>query len=162
MKRSKLVLHVGCGNSNFQEGMANDGYQLVNVSQPYTIRSPGVAITRPLLESAAARGRRARGAGGAAQALPHTRLHAACRRTPPQHQPTTTPLTTSYCHCTDGHIRGCHQPDAEEACGHAGAALRGLRLPRVRRGPGATRRGVCGDSGGECRCKARELQTGAF
>eukprot|EP00198_Chlamydomonas_reinhardtii_P001902 XP_001691238.1 SAM-dependent methyltransferase [Chlamydomonas reinhardtii] len=30
VKRSKLVLHVGCGNSNFQEGMANDGYQLVN------------------------------------------------------------------------------------------------------------------------------------
>ncbi len=32
VKRSKLVLHVGCGNSNFQEGMARDGYQVVNVS----------------------------------------------------------------------------------------------------------------------------------
>ncbi|KAG2436162.1 hypothetical protein HYH02_011666 [Chlamydomonas schloesseri] len=30
VKRSKLVLHVGCGNSNFQEGMARDGYQVVN------------------------------------------------------------------------------------------------------------------------------------
>ncbi|GLC33489.1 hypothetical protein PLESTB_000080400 [Pleodorina starrii] len=30
IKRTKSVLHVGCGNSNFQEGMAKDGYQVVN------------------------------------------------------------------------------------------------------------------------------------
>ncbi len=32
VRRSRPVLHVGCGNSNFQEGMAKDGYQVVNVS----------------------------------------------------------------------------------------------------------------------------------
>ncbi|KXZ54523.1 hypothetical protein GPECTOR_4g588 [Gonium pectorale] len=30
LKRSKPVLHVGCGNSNFQEGMGKDGYQVTN------------------------------------------------------------------------------------------------------------------------------------
>ncbi|GIL65553.1 hypothetical protein Vafri_19302 [Volvox africanus] len=30
VKRNKPVLQVGCGNSNFQEGMARDGYQVVN------------------------------------------------------------------------------------------------------------------------------------
>ncbi|GLI60014.1 hypothetical protein VaNZ11_002078, partial [Volvox africanus] len=30
VKRNKPVLQVGCGNSNFQEGMARDGYQVLN------------------------------------------------------------------------------------------------------------------------------------
>ncbi|PNH11513.1 Methyltransferase-like protein 13 [Tetrabaena socialis] len=30
VKRSRLVLHVGCGNSNFSEGLAADSYQVVN------------------------------------------------------------------------------------------------------------------------------------
>ncbi|EFJ52055.1 hypothetical protein VOLCADRAFT_56160 [Volvox carteri f. nagariensis] len=30
VKRTKSVLHVGCGNSNFQEGMAKDGYNVIN------------------------------------------------------------------------------------------------------------------------------------
>ncbi|GIM07323.1 hypothetical protein Vretimale_11477, partial [Volvox reticuliferus] len=30
VKRNKPILQVGCGNSNFQEGMARDGYQVVN------------------------------------------------------------------------------------------------------------------------------------
>ncbi|GIL65551.1 hypothetical protein Vafri_19302 [Volvox africanus] len=46
VKRNKPVLQVGCGNSNFQEGMARDGYQVVNVSCPEESRS-GNTDTNP-------------------------------------------------------------------------------------------------------------------
>jgi len=32
INRKKVVLQIGCGNSTLQEGMANDGYTIVNVS----------------------------------------------------------------------------------------------------------------------------------
>ena len=32
LRLKKPLLHVGCGNSNFQEGLANDGYRVINVS----------------------------------------------------------------------------------------------------------------------------------
>jgi len=50
INRKKVVLQIGCGNSTLQEGMANDGYTIVNVS--YTVgewsAKLGVALESPL------------------------------------------------------------------------------------------------------------------
>jgi hypothetical protein len=50
INRKKVVLQIGCGNSTLQEGMANDGYTIVNVSYTVGERSAklGVALESPL------------------------------------------------------------------------------------------------------------------
>ena len=43
LTRKRLVLQIGCGNSTLQEGMAKDGYTIVNVSRGIHRPNPHVA-----------------------------------------------------------------------------------------------------------------------